>query len=99
MITQGDLNLLLLVLIFALQVFDFYSTRKAIKSGTAVEANPIMKKMMSWFGINAALAIKTGFTCSIVGLLYCVEATIQLALIALIYAVFMYSNWRVLNRG
>lgn len=99
MMTQDDWNLLFLVLIFALQAFDFYSTSTAIKAGTAVEANPVMKKMMTWFGVDAALLIKTLAVCTIAGLLYYVGATIQLALIALIYAVFMYNNWRVMNRG
>lgn len=99
MMTLDDWNLLLLVLIFALQAFDFYSTSTTIKTGTSVEANPIMKKMMSWFGVDAALSIKTLVVCTIAGLLYYVSATIQLALIALIYVVFMYNNWRVMNRG
>ncbi len=94
-----DYNLILLVLFLILQAFDLYSTSTAIKAGVGVEANPVMKRMMEWFGVGAALILKTLFACAVGGLLFYVGATIQLILLVLIYAVFMYNNWRVMNRG
>lgn len=92
-------NLILLVLFLILQAFDLYSTFQALKTGVGAEANPVMRRLMGWFGVGAALIIKTLVACIVGGLLFYVDATFQLLLLVLIYAVFMYNNWRVLHRG
>jgi Domain of unknown function (DUF5658) len=83
-----------LVCLAILQVADWYTTRTILARG-GYEANPIIKKLMSWLGVDAALAIKGALLLGL-GYFYC--DTTSVTVMAVIYVAVIVNNVRVMQR-
>jgi hypothetical protein len=89
---------ILLVLFIALQIGDFYTTYKIIKSGVGHEANPILAKLFAKIGYVWGLSLAKGFAVVIgLGIAYLSNNLYPMAILVLFYVWVIYNNIKVLK--
>lgn len=88
----------LIYAVLALQVLDVASTLYAFKNG-AVEANPVMRKLMDTFGVEVGLILPKLFFAGAVWIWQDYFADWALVVVCIGYAAVVANNVRIGRKG
>jgi hypothetical protein len=91
------LNLVLFLIVLALQAGDAYLTWRVLRAGGR-ELNPVVRFLIDRFGLVPGLAIAKGALALLTGL-YLFDLPLVLVAVIALYAWVVRHNWQQLRKG
>jgi hypothetical protein len=89
---------LLLIAVIALQLLDFATTAYALRHKRAVEANPLMARLMKQIGVTPTLILTKGAVAGLAVFLWRIDSIVWLAILTVAYGAVTANNLRLINR-
>jgi hypothetical protein len=88
---------MMLIAVIVLQVFDFATTAYALQTRSAIEANPLMARLMDWIGVIPALILTKGTVIGLAIFLWRIDNMFWLGVLLIAYAVVGLNNLRLIT--
>lgn len=93
------MTLILLSIVVILQVFDFASTAYALRTQTAAEGNPLLRRLMDWIGVIPTLLLTKVLAAALAVYLWKINSSFWLIVLAVAYTVIVINNlWLIYKK-